>query len=670
VTSDTDSALLSAFVRTHDPVAFDQIARRYRGMVFSVARRVTQSYHDAEDVAQNCFFELSRRAGSIRIPLAAFLHQTATRRSIDLLRDQTRRRRYEQRAASDRPENIVDDPADRCWDEISPEVDRAIDQLPDELKNLVILYFLRGLSVADIALETGMNRGRIERRLNIGVRRLRALLAKENRVISVGVLAAGLRASTLHAVPATLTASTGRMALAAGMHRRAPVPRPVVRAGWSFQMAGSLVGLALLTIGFGLVLINASANHRRRLLGSAAPISAYDRLASAYAGVLPNESVSGFFRHSAAIKNDPTSFWRGTQPLFFQWCRTNCPDWFAESASYLRCHASPNLEDAQRFAIFVNCESSASLPIQIELLQGLIVSRLATDRDLTSDSNVSAARVAAALCQSYRSSLLADDPLPVLGYDSAALLDTRKYVDQSGRLKSIVLNSRGKQLELLRPSPIDSTEVNRMIESAISRSAPLRDVCGDHPRVQEVRACVRHNAVVTQGQLVLLAQLWGSGRMLEIKQQTPSPAELAHAVSNDPRAPAQRAAEDAAVLSPSGSAPIGWCEWNGQSFTIAPLDLHPPVYELRKERWTDPVKAAQCWAAATAATHRRNPARTLLAAAITPQLEAELVQRSDAYLKAMQADLQSFLADPRVATDRTTEDSLATAWLDEARHSN
>ncbi len=671
---ESDISLLQQFVTTQDPVAFDELARRYRGMVFSIARRVTQNPHDADDVAQNVFLELARKAASIRISIPAFLHSTATRRAIDLIRDQQRRRKYETKAAADRPEPVEPASAvERSWEEISPEVDHAIDRLPDEMKTLVILYFLRGLTIADIALETGLNRGMIERRLHVGVRRLRADLAKGGRVVSAGVLAVGFKASLLKGVPASLTAATGRMALVAGMHSHGPAP-----AGFSGRVlgrrwigpAGAATAMAALITLCALRWNPGTQRWLRSNSGGAGPavVRPYDEMSRLYATYLPKGETSGFALHAAQMKDDTSSFWRGSQVLFYEWCKSNCRDWLDDARVYAVCHASPNLEDAERLSVYVNTDNSARLPIQLELLQGMIVARLASDRTLGSIQDDSVRQIASALCQSFRAALLADQTSAAPSGDAADVLTADRYVDSSGALKRLIFGQQDKLLAYLRPAPMETARVQRMLADAVFTSPSLREVCGsDRPRVRQVAACIRRQSVVTQGQLLLVVQLADSGTLLELKQQAPSPAELAGAVQPDGRSDGQRAAEDAALLSPSAAVAAGWCTWDGRSFTVVPLNLHPQVYELRKGRWVDPVAAARCWADATAVTHRRCSNRLGLAAAITPELELELVRRSDSYLRWMNQQFQDFRSDPRVARDRANEDALAAGWLDEAR---
>jgi RNA polymerase sigma-70 factor (ECF subfamily) len=662
VTSDPDGMLLDQYVRTQDPVAFDQIARRYRAMVFATARRVTRSHHDAEDVAQGCFLELAKKAASVRISIAAFLHSTATRRSIDLLRDQTRRRKHELKAAANRVEPEFASTPERDWEEISPEVDEAIDRLPHDLKTIVILYFLRGLSATDISVETGLKKGTIQRRLQVGVRRLRSDLAKGNRFVSAGVLAVGLKVSGSVVVPASLTAATGRMALAAGSTRQ-PSALARTRRPWRFRLPTWLV-----PIGGGLLIASVIAVASTHWLAKKPSSTPYDDINRMYSSYLPVAESSRLPLHTTQIKSDRYSFWRGAQPLFYEWCKTNCKDWLAESDTCTLCSASPNLEDIYRTTQCSNTDDSARLPIQIELLHGMITVMIASNQS----SDGSSSGLAEVICKTFKATLASDDSRIQLADMSVEALEGDRYIDERGDLRSLILNRQGALVAFLRPSPLEAIQVERLLADSLLRNASLLSICGTpRPRVRDIRACVRRDSIVTEGQLVLIVQLQGSGVLLEMKRQTPSPAELAELVVRDPRSPGQRAAEDAAALSPSGVAAVGWCDQGMQSFTVAPLSLYPQVCELSSDRWHDPIEEGRAWAiAASTIAHRKFTHRSALIEKITPQFQAELAARCDAWLQVMHTDLEQFNADPRVARDRAKENELSLAWTEQSSPAN
>src|SRR4051812_15741759 len=118
-TTQSDMALLRRYASVGDAAAVAELIRRYAGMVFGVAQRITRDPHDAEDVAQSCFLELLRRAGEL--PAAAgggeassaiaesdgsetsggaagsaagWIHTTAVHRALDVLRNKATRRRH------------------------------------------------------------------------------------------------------------------------------------------------------------------------------------------------------------------------------------------------------------------------------------------------------------------------------------------------------------------------------------------------------------------------------------------------------------------------------------------------------------------------------------------------------------------------------------------------
>ena len=61
-----DRQLLEQFVARRDEAAFAVLVGRHGGMVLGVAQRILHDTHAAEDVFQNTFLTLARRAGSIR----------------------------------------------------------------------------------------------------------------------------------------------------------------------------------------------------------------------------------------------------------------------------------------------------------------------------------------------------------------------------------------------------------------------------------------------------------------------------------------------------------------------------------------------------------------------------------------------------------------------------
>src|ERR1041385_1671495 len=82
-TSDDNVLLLAKYASTSDAGDFAALVDRYQSLVYGACLRVLCNSSDAEDVTQECFLQLARKAGQIKIPLAAWLHRNATCMSID-----------------------------------------------------------------------------------------------------------------------------------------------------------------------------------------------------------------------------------------------------------------------------------------------------------------------------------------------------------------------------------------------------------------------------------------------------------------------------------------------------------------------------------------------------------------------------------------------------------
>jgi RNA polymerase sigma factor (sigma-70 family) len=205
-----DRSLLLSYAARHDAEAFSLLVRRYSGMVYAVACRVTGNVATADDVTQDCFLTLSRQAASIRGSLPAWLHRVALNRAMEVNRSNSSRR---QREAAIFAQPKADSEA--TWGDIQPYVDSALAELPDELREPLVQHFLLGRSHVEVAANLGVSRTTVARRLQDGVDLVRRQLRHKGVICGAALLAAGLAQSAPAAVPGTLAASLGKMAIAA-----------------------------------------------------------------------------------------------------------------------------------------------------------------------------------------------------------------------------------------------------------------------------------------------------------------------------------------------------------------------------------------------------------------------------------------------------------------------
>jgi RNA polymerase sigma factor (sigma-70 family) len=204
-----DHTLLLSYARSHDADAFAELVKRYSAMVFSVASRVTGNAATAEDVTQDCFFALARKAASIRVSLPGWLHGVALTRSLQVARNEARRRQHEVQASMP-----SDSDFESNWDRIAPLIDAALAKLPDELREPVVQHYLLGHTQAKVAEILRIGQATVSRRLHEGVERLRGQLKQAGVVCGAVALSTTLVENALAAVPASLSASLAKMALA------------------------------------------------------------------------------------------------------------------------------------------------------------------------------------------------------------------------------------------------------------------------------------------------------------------------------------------------------------------------------------------------------------------------------------------------------------------------
>jgi RNA polymerase sigma factor (sigma-70 family) len=178
----------------------------YAPMVYNTGRRVLGSDEQAADVVQETFFDFLKNAPRITESLGSWLHQVAARRAVDLIRGNSARRRREAAYASD---NI---PETETWAEVEPLVDEALDELPDEMRELLIAHYLRGESMSRIALAKALSQPTVSRRITAALEALRAGL--RGRGVTVGLVALGaLLAERVQALPEFLLDSLRKIAL-------------------------------------------------------------------------------------------------------------------------------------------------------------------------------------------------------------------------------------------------------------------------------------------------------------------------------------------------------------------------------------------------------------------------------------------------------------------------
>ena len=203
----TDLQTLQRYASHGDAHAFRELVQAHGAMVHATALRVTQNANVAEDVAQETFLELARKSGSIKQSVGAWLHRVAWLQACQAVRRERTRRQAEEAMA----ESWHTD-REATWPDIEPHVDEALNEMPQELREVLVLYFLEGRTQVEIARHLDRNQATVSRAIERGISAMREALRSRGVIAGAG-LAAVFAAQPAHAMPASLAASLGKLSI-------------------------------------------------------------------------------------------------------------------------------------------------------------------------------------------------------------------------------------------------------------------------------------------------------------------------------------------------------------------------------------------------------------------------------------------------------------------------
>ena len=177
----SDNELIYAVARG-DEGALASLYDRYRLILFGLILRILHSRPEAEDVLQDVFIQVWKRAADFdesRGRAFTWLVTLARSRSIDRLRALDSRRRTANEAVLDVPESVSDASEDAFKSEQRKVVRNALNELPSEQRQALVLAYFEGLTQSEIARRLEAPLGTIKTRMRSGMTKLRELLGEK-----------------------------------------------------------------------------------------------------------------------------------------------------------------------------------------------------------------------------------------------------------------------------------------------------------------------------------------------------------------------------------------------------------------------------------------------------------------------------------------------------------
>lgn len=173
------SVLILPRLAAGDTRAMGECIDRHGNLVWGLVRRSIKDSSEAEDLVQEVFTEVWKKAGFFDPALASestFIGLITRRRTIDHLRRQSRQPGFEPLDAAD---SIPAPTATAASISFDPEaVKSSVAALPDDTRELFQLFFDDGFTHPEIAEKTGLPLGTVKTRLRRGLISLRENLSR------------------------------------------------------------------------------------------------------------------------------------------------------------------------------------------------------------------------------------------------------------------------------------------------------------------------------------------------------------------------------------------------------------------------------------------------------------------------------------------------------------
>lgn len=220
---DTQVSALAAHVPAAargDREAFATIVDQTRSLVSSIALSIVRDAELSRDVAQDVFLSAWRDLGKLRDPnsLLPWLRQLTRHRAYHVLRTERRRERRVTADDADTLLAMAADPRPHADAAMIADEERrllaiVLDELPDETRDVVVLYYREGESTAQVAELLGLSEANVRQRLSRARKQLRTNLldrfgAVARRSAPDGAFTAAILTALVVGAPAASSAAT------------------------------------------------------------------------------------------------------------------------------------------------------------------------------------------------------------------------------------------------------------------------------------------------------------------------------------------------------------------------------------------------------------------------------------------------------------------------------
>jgi RNA polymerase sigma-70 factor, ECF subfamily len=167
--NDSDIEIIER-VRTGDEHSYRLLVERYQTLIFTIAFRMVRDRTEAEDIAQDVFLKVYRTLDQFReeSSFKTWICRIATNRCIDWKRKHGVRQ--DATTQVDEADRLVDEIHERPEQslvrrETQAEIRKAIEEMPEKYRTILLMYHFQGLSYKEIADQQDISPRTVETRL-------------------------------------------------------------------------------------------------------------------------------------------------------------------------------------------------------------------------------------------------------------------------------------------------------------------------------------------------------------------------------------------------------------------------------------------------------------------------------------------------------------------------
>jgi len=186
----TDEELILA-CQSNRPGAIDQLLKRHRNTIIAMIRKRAPEWTDTQDIMQEAYIRMWKSIGQLRSPAAfkAWLGQIVTNLYYDELRRKVRNQDVvsldepvESEDGTKKVERAIADTttqSDKTFQrmELVQALGEALEKIPQQFRQSVLLREVDGLSYEEIAVITGTELGTVKSRISRARVKIQAQLA-------------------------------------------------------------------------------------------------------------------------------------------------------------------------------------------------------------------------------------------------------------------------------------------------------------------------------------------------------------------------------------------------------------------------------------------------------------------------------------------------------------